>query len=308
MKFTVLAVLCSRKEGYTASVLSHALEGVKEVEGAELDVVRIHDFTIRPCNSCFACIKKPGSGCTLNDDMGKKGKGKLWVRTQQANGIIVADPVHMWSSSAGAHAFIERLYPYLWTGDMNGLPFMYFSCASNQGMQRFSAKEINRRMIPWGVRMIGPLDVHTAFLKKASVQARKLGKKLALAAKKDAESGRQAFKDEIEKFRYYQKTILPALDIYIENLTQGTNTYEKSLFPLALKSFENKEARTLLEKAAEQFKKALGFYHAGKTREAITAIVRTGDYWTNATWIEYLRDNVVGAEQPKAYRPLPKDQ
>jgi multimeric flavodoxin WrbA len=306
MKFTVLAVLCSRKEGYTASVLSNALEGVKEVEGAELDVVRIHDFTIRPCNSCFSCIKKPGAGCTLNDDMGKKGEGKLWVKTKQANGIIIGDPVHMWSSSAGAHAFIERLYPYLWTGEMNGLPFMYISCASNQGMQRFSAKEINRRMIPWGVRMIGPLDVHTVFLKQAFGQARKLGKKLALAAQKDAAKGRQAFKDEIEKFRYYQKTILPALDIYIENLTQGTNTYEKSLLPLALKSFENKEARNLLEKAAEEFKKALEFYNSGETKQAITAIVRTGDYWTNATWIEYLRDNVVGTEQPKAYRPLPK--
>ena len=307
MKFTVLAVLCSRKEGYTASVLAHALEGVKEVEGAELDVVRIHDFTIRPCNSCFSCVKKPGTGCPLNDDMGQKGEGKLWLRTKKANGVLIADPVHMWSSSAGAHAFIERLYPYLWTGEMNGLPFMYVSCASNQGMQRFSAKEINRRMIPWGVRMIGPLDVHTVFLKQAFGQARKLGKKLASAARKDAENGRQAFKDEIEKFRYYQNTILPALDIYIENLTQGTNTYEKSLLPLALKSFENKEARKLLENAAQEFKKALELYNSGETEQAITAIVRTGDYWTNATWIEYLRDNVVGAEQPKAYRPLPRD-
>jgi multimeric flavodoxin WrbA len=306
MQFTVLALLCSRKEGYTASVLSHALEGVKAVEGAKLDVVRVHDYTIRPCNSCFSCIKKPGTGCVINDDMGRKGIGKLWAKTKKANAIIVADPVHMWSSSAGAHTFIERLYPYLWTGEMNGLPFMYISCASNQGMQRFSAKEINRRMIPWGVRMIGPLDVHTAFLKQAFGQSRKLGKKLALAAKKDAERGRQAFKNEVEKFRYYQKTILPALDIYIENLTQGTNTYEKSPFPLALKSFENKEARNLLEKAAEEFKIALEFYNSGEIKQAISAIVRTGDYWTNATWIEYLRDNVVGAEQPKAYRPLPK--
>jgi hypothetical protein len=307
MTFTVLAVLCSRKEGYTASVLSHALEGVKEVEGAQLDIVRIHDFTVKPCNSCFACIKKPGTGCIIKDDMGENGEGKLWVKTKKANGIIIADPVHMWSSSAGAHAFIERLYPYLWTGEMNGLPFFYISCASNQGMQRFSAKEINRRVIPWGVRMLGPLDVHTVFLEEAFVKARKLGKELALAAKKDAEKGRQAFKDEVEKFLYYQKTIFPALDIYMENLTQGTNSYEKSLFPPALKSFQNKEAIPLLKKAAEEFKEALKHYKAGKTEEAIRSIVKTGDYWTNATWIEYLRDNVVGAEQPKAYRPLPKD-
>ncbi|MFX0046408.1 MAG: flavodoxin family protein [Candidatus Hermodarchaeota archaeon] len=307
MTFNVLALLCSRKEGYTASVLSHAIEGVKEVKGAEVDVVRIHDFTVRPCNSCFACIKKPGSGCTIKDDMGGSGKGELWVKTQKANAILIADPVHMWSSSAGAHAFIERLYPYLWTGDMNGMPFFYISCASNQGMQRFSAKEINRRMIPWGVRMIGPLDVHTAFLDDAFAEARKLGKELGMAAKKDAEEGRKGFADENEKFLYYQNTISPALDLYIENLTQGTNTYEKSLFPHALKSFENKEARPLLEKAAEEFKKTLELYKAGKTKEAIASIVRTGDYWTNATWIEYLKDNVVGAEQPKAYRPLPKD-
>lgn len=307
MTFKVLAVLCSRKDGYTASVLSHAIEGVKEVDGAEVDVVRIHDFSVKPCISCFACVKKPGSGCIIKDDMGEKGKGELWVKTTKANGMIIADPVHMWSSSAGAHAFIERLYPYLWTGEMNGMPFFYFSCASNQGMQRFSAKEMNRRMIPWGVRMIGPLDVHTAFLKDAFKEARKLGKKLALEAKKDAEEGRNAFEDEYEKFKYYQKTIMPALDIYMENLSQGTNTYEKSLFPDALDAFENEEAIPILEKAAKEFKEALKHYKAGKTDDAITSIVKCGDYWTNATWIEYLKDNVVGAEQPKAYRPLPED-
>jgi hypothetical protein len=239
--------------------------------------------------------------------MGKKGKGELWEKTQKANGILIADPVHMWSSSAGAHAFIERLYPYLWTGEMNGIPFFYISCASNQGMQRFSAKEINRRMIPWGVRMYGPQDVHTAFLDKAFKESRRIGKEFAMAAKKDAEKGRKGFEDEVEKFEFYQKTILPALDIYMENLTQGTNTYEKSLFPPALKSFENKEAIELLKKADEEFKKTVKLYKEGKTKEAIKSIVRTGDFWTNATWIEYLKDNVVGAEQPKAYRPLPKD-
>jgi multimeric flavodoxin WrbA len=306
MPFRILAIHCSgRKTGYTASVMSQAVEGAKEVKGAEIDIVHIHDYTIRPCISCFECIRNPGSGCILDDDMGKDGE--LWKKTKKANGLLIADPVHMWSSSVGCHAFIERLYPYLWTGEINGLPFVYIACSSNQGFHRFSAKEICRRVIPYGFRTIATLPVHTVYLKESFKKARELGKELALAAKKDAEEGRQPFKNEREKFRYYQSKISPAFDIYLENLTDGKNTYEDSVFPQAIKTFKNEEARKMIVKAAEEFKKCLKFYQQGDVEKAIDSIVTTGDYWTNATWKEYLEENVVGSKKPKAYRPLPEE-
>lgn len=303
MTFKILALHCSgRKEGYTASILSRAVEGIKEIKGAEVDIVHVHDHRIQPCISCFECVKNPGNGCILDDAMGKDGD--LWKKTQECNGLIISDPVHMWSSSAGCHEFIERLYPYLWTGGINGLPFVYISCASNQGFHRFSAKEICRRAIPYSLRLIGTLPVHTAYLDKAFKEARKLGNKLAEAAKKDAEEGRQSFKNELEKFKFYQDKISPALELYMENLTNGHNNYEQSVFPSAEKNFEDEEAKNLLDKSIKMFKEALEAYNSGDIDKAIEKMVKTGDYWTNATWKEYLEKNVVGSEQPKAYRPV----
>ncbi len=183
MTFNILALNCSgRKEGYTASVLSRGVEGIKKIKGAEVDTVHLHEYEIKPCISCFECVKNPGNGCVIDDSMGKEGE--LWKKTKECNGLMIADPVHMWSSSTGCHLFLERLYPYLWTGEINGLPFAYFSCASNQGFHRFSAKEICRRAIPYSLRLIGTLPVHTAYLEKALQDAKELGKKLAKAAKK----------------------------------------------------------------------------------------------------------------------------
>ncbi len=88
----------------------------------------------------------------------------------------------------------------------------------------------------------------------------------------------------------------------------GSDSYDKSVFPPAEKSFEDKDAKELLGKAIDTFKETLEAYNAGDMDRAIEKMVETGDYWTNATWKEYLEKNVIGSEQPKAYRPLEEEK
>ncbi len=48
MTFNILALNCSgRKEGYTASVLSRGVEGIKKIKGAEVDTVHLHEYEIK---------------------------------------------------------------------------------------------------------------------------------------------------------------------------------------------------------------------------------------------------------------------
>ena len=304
MTAKVLAVLCSgRKKGYTASILAHAIEGAQEVPGVEIDFVSLFDYEIKPCQSCFSCVKKPENMCIIDDDFGRKGQGELLKKVNEANGILLAEPVHMWSTSTSCHLFLERLYPFLWNGKVNGFPFASISCASNQGFYRFAAREICRRLIPYNIRPVDILGLHTA-MPDAYTRARELGKKLAEAARLDAKKGRQAFLNELEKFKFYSNMPENAFLINLENMTNGLNQYEGSLVEMG-NSFEHPEGQTFARQASEALKEALAHHLAGDLGKSMEALVKASDYWTNATWKEFLEDNVIGTKMPKSYKFLP---
>ena len=55
---------------------------------------------------------------------------ELHARLAAASALLIADPVHNWGPSALCHLFIERSYPFLWSGKLSGMPFASISCAS----------------------------------------------------------------------------------------------------------------------------------------------------------------------------------
>ncbi|MCC7261372.1 MAG: flavodoxin family protein [Candidatus Latescibacteria bacterium] len=117
----VLALLASgRKKGFTATLLQAAAAGAASVEGVEVEVVHLHQYRFGPCKSCFNCIRDPEHQCGQHDAMG--GAGELMAKVRRAKGWILADPVHFWGPSAQAHLFIERCYPFLWSGALQGMP------------------------------------------------------------------------------------------------------------------------------------------------------------------------------------------
>jgi len=307
----VMAVLCSgRRNGYTASLLAEMLEGAQSIEGVEAELVHLHQYRFGPCTSCFACVKKPGSGCILKDDMGRKGDGALYQKVSQANGLMIADPVHGWGLSAGAHLFLERLYPMLWTGGLIGLPFASASCASNQGFQKIALRDICKFSFCYGFRYVGGLGVHCTELREAYPQAREIGRQLGAAAVRDATEGRQRFANDVERYEYYLDKPFSVVEPYLDNLTNGTRTYEGSLVYKGLEGgvFETTEGRDNLAKARPHLIAALKAYEAGDIHEAVRNLEHASAYWTNATWKEFLEQNVIGAAQPKAYRPLPTSE
>lgn len=304
----VLAVLCSgRRHGYTATVMEAALEGARE-KGAEVEVVHLREFTFGPCISCFECIRRKDHTCVLPDDMGREGKGRLFVKVREANALLLADAVHMWGPTASAHLFIERLYPFVWSGELNGMPFSSVSCATNQGMQHLATAEICKWAFTLGMRHTGALSVHAARFERALKEAKVLGGRLAEAALKD-EKGRRRYRDDIERFLDYADKPWSPLLPYLENLTKGTLTYEGSLLEEALceGTFKDERAVELLTKAAEGLKRALKCYKLGDLEGATRALVEASAYWTHATWREFLEREVIRAKPPKVYRPLPRE-
>ena len=99
----VLGVVCSpRKGGNTEFLMCEALGGAKE-NGADIELLRISDMNIAPCDGCEACHQT--GKCRIKDDM-----QKLYKKILAADGIILGSPVYFWSVSGQAKTFMDRTY------------------------------------------------------------------------------------------------------------------------------------------------------------------------------------------------------
>jgi len=297
----ILALLASgRSKGFTASVLQAAVKGAQTIEGVDVEWVHLHKFKFGPCISCFQCIRNDPHECVLKDAMG--GNGKLMEKIRHANGWILADPVHWWGPSAQCHLFIERCYPFLWSGELEGMPFVSISCASNQGMQRLANAELCKWAFCNGFRYIEGLPVHTVYFERALLEAEDLGRKLAEAARKDAE-GREKFPDR-ERYVDYLDKPWSVLEPYLDNMSNGTMSYESSLIADGFANFKRQEAIEQLKKSREHFESALELYKSGQVKTACTQLARASAFWTHATWKEFLEADVIKTNVPGAYRPV----
>lgn len=305
----VLAILCSgRKKGYTATLLAEAANAASSVSDAvNVETVYLHDYKFGPCISCFNCIRDPEHKCTLDDDFGKRGQGALFLKAKESNGWILADPVHMWGPSAQCHLFIERCYPFVWSGEIEGMPFASISCATNQGMHILASREICKWAFTFGMRYIDGLAVHASHFQDSLEEAGYLGEKLAQSALSDAENGRQKFAGDEERYLYYMDKPWSGFKPYMENLSGGSFRWQASLIEKAIrhKSFKNQEAVEFLEKAGAEFQAAIKYYELNDYENANRHLVRAGSFWTHATWKEFLEDQVIRSAPPRAYRPLP---
>ncbi len=307
---TVLAVLTSgRRHGFTAQLLDSAIRGIQAIPDVEAELLRTHDFSYGPCTSCFTCIRDPRHVCVLDDDMGRRGQGEVFRRIAAANAIIIADPVHNWSPTASARLLIERCYPFLWSGKLNGMPSACISCASNQGMHRLALAELCKWCFGLRTRYQGGIAAHLAFFDEALEQAEALGEKLARAALDDETHGRQPW-DDAECFAYYtEHGDWGPLEAYLDNLTNGTMRAETSVMAEALQNetFVNPEAVQHLQKAQRIFTDTIALYDTGKQVEAARSLAEASAHWTQATWQEFLEADVIGIPKPPAYRPTTED-
>lgn len=306
---TILAVLTSaRRNGFTSSLLAEAVAGAQAAPDVQVHSVCSHDFSFGPCVSCFACVRRPGSGCVLADDMGRGGEGALYRLIAGANALLIADPVHNWSPSASARLLIERCYPFVWTGGLKGIPAATISCASNQGMHRLARQELCKWLFGLRARYVGGVAAHVAALERHAREARELGAALAQAALAD-EQGREVWDDPATFEHYVRHAPWNPLECYLDNLTGGTLEADGSIITEALSagSFRSEQACELLDRAQQGLAVALEHYRSGDHAAAARALAEASSFWTHATWIEFLQDKVIGVRQPDAYRPLPRE-
>ena len=306
MAYLLAALATNRRGGFTASVLKAACAGAEEIEGVETEIVCLARYQFKPCLSSFWCARNGGVGCVLPDAMGEKGEGELFKKVAGAHGLLLATPVHTWGPSALAHMFWERLYPFLYSDGLNGMPFGAMACATNQGFQRQAIEEMSKWAFCRSVLYLGGLAAHVMDAEKVYEAARDLGRRVGEAARADEREGRQVFSDE-EKFAYYVDQPWKALDPYLDNVTDGSFQIEGSLPDRALRDgiFLKPEAIELVGLARESFARVLQLRQQGALEEANRELMQASAYWTRATWKEYVEEYISKRDDVEAYREMP---
>jgi len=305
MAYILAALATNRRAGFTATTLKAACEGAEETAGVEYEIACLARYDFKPCFSSFWCARNQGIGCVLPDDMGHKGAGILFKKVQDAHGLLLATPVHTWGPSALAHMFWERLYPFLYSDGLNGLPFGSIACATNQGFQRQAVEEMAKWAFCRGMRYLGDVAGHALDREQTLEQARALGRRVGQAALAAEQQGRQRFSDE-ERFAYYLDKPYRVLDPYLDNVTQGTFSMDGSLPQRGAAGFVKEEARQLAQRAEAEFAQALEL-RASDDAAAHQALMRASAFWTRATWKEFVEVYISKRDDVEPYRDMPAE-
>jgi len=218
--------------------------------------------------------------------------------------MVWATPVHCWTADALTHLFVERLYPFLWSGKLKGMPSVTISCASNQGMQYLARRELCKYMFGMRTLYLGGVAGHVAQFDSALKSAHVFGLSMGDAALADAR-GRNAWSDEDAFEHYNWIDIWDPLEAYVENMCGPRMDPEDTIMHEALRegTIRKPDAVEEVKKAQAGFAEALRLKDAGDFEEASRAMARATAHWTSATWTEFLEDEVIGVEKPEAYRP-----
>ena len=108
----VLAINGSpRKEWNTATLLTSALKGAAS-NGAQTELVHLHDLNFKGCITCNECKLKNGSSfgkCAYKDEL-----SPLLAKIETVDGIILGAPIFLGTIPGVVKSFLERLAtPYL---------------------------------------------------------------------------------------------------------------------------------------------------------------------------------------------------
>jgi len=100
--------------GNSEILLKEALMGAEESSGAEVEIIRLMDLTIKPCTGCEACTKKRSHGeemeCVLKDDH----MSFLLEKLLQCDALILSTPVYILTPPGFLKTITDRVFRHAW--------------------------------------------------------------------------------------------------------------------------------------------------------------------------------------------------
>lgn len=90
----IVGLSCGRKNGNNELLLKRAMTEARRLSGAELEIIRLQELTIRDCVGCETCMRGLTTGgdglCVIRDD----DMGWLTDTIKEADALILATPIY----------------------------------------------------------------------------------------------------------------------------------------------------------------------------------------------------------------------
>ncbi|MGZ3570129.1 MAG: flavodoxin family protein [Thermodesulfobacteriota bacterium] len=171
-----------RKLGNTEILVKEALMGAEE-EGAQVEILRLTDYKVFPCDGLAPCVFG-NTRCNLKDDF-----NFIVDKIVESDGVVLGTPCYILESTAIIKQLIDRVFSVNYRSEARGKPATVIVPYATRGWTPYAFLQPNILFLMLGMEVIDRALVHTQAMNevvlydKALARARQMGKEVAKAVK-----------------------------------------------------------------------------------------------------------------------------
>lgn len=179
----VLGLVASqRKLGNTEILVKEALMGAEE-EGAQVDMLRLTDYKILPCDGLAPCVFG-NERCNLEDDF-----NFIVDKIFASDGLVFGTPCYILESTAIVKQLIDRVFSVNFRSQARGKPAVIIVPYATRGWTPFAFLQPNILLLFLGMEVIDRALIQAQAMnevvlyERALAKARSMGQELVRAIK-----------------------------------------------------------------------------------------------------------------------------
>ena len=171
-----------RKLGNTEILVKEALMGAEE-EGAQVEMLRLTDYKVFPCDGLAPCVFG-NKRCNLEDDF-----NFIVDKIFESDGVVLGTPCYILESTAIIKQLIDRVFSVNYRSEARGKPATIIVPYATRGWTPYAFLQPNMFFLMLGMEVINRALVHTQAMNevvlydKALATAREMGRQVTKAAK-----------------------------------------------------------------------------------------------------------------------------
>ncbi|MCJ7803372.1 MAG: flavodoxin family protein, partial [Desulfobacterales bacterium] len=171
-----------RKLGNTEILVKEALMGAEE-EGAQVEMLRLTDYRVLPCDGLAPCVFG-NTGCNLKDDF-----NFIVDKIFENDGLVLGTPCYILESTAIIKQLIDRAFSVNFRSKARGKPAVIIVPYATRGWTPYALLQPNILLLFLGMEVVDRALIHTQAINevvlydKALAKAREMGKEVAKAVK-----------------------------------------------------------------------------------------------------------------------------
>jgi multimeric flavodoxin WrbA len=153
----VLGIVASARKGGNSEVLVKVAAKEAQRLGSDINLIRLSDLNIKPCNGCLVCIMPDNKGCPIKDDI-----SWLFEEMMNSDAFILGTPVYFLSHSSIIKSVIDRFFMLTYNTDrFYGKKAVTIVVSGRAGAEGITQSLLNLFPLILGVEIYGSVVVNS---------------------------------------------------------------------------------------------------------------------------------------------------